>query len=762
MCFLFARKLYRVYNDIVTEESMEKGRFAEIIINISHENVDRPYTYKVPEDIRDLCEIGTPVNVPFGNANKVRKGFIVGFTDTAEIAEDKLKYIESVCDKDISLSDMRIRLAVWIKRNYGGTLIAALKTVLPVKQKTGLRTTNLICRIVSEDRIDELIEETLATRKAAQLRLLYALKEEEKIPQKIAADKLHISTQVIKKLAEMGVIEVIEETRKDKRDTGRFASKRPDLTEDQKRIVDSVREDFENNDPGVYLIHGVTGSGKTEVYMGIIEEMLNKGRQAIVLIPEIALTYQTLMRFYHRFGDRVGIINSTLSAGEKYDVFSKAESGEIDIVIGPRSALFVPFPALGVIVIDEEHESTYKSETVPKYHARETAVALAKMYGASVVLGSATPSIDAYYRAETGEYRLFELTKRPTGNELPNVYITDMRDELRGGNRSIISKKLDELLKDRISRGEQSMLFINRRGLAGFVSCRACGFVVKCPHCDVSLTLHRNGKMMCHYCGYTIDKPALCPECGSKYMLPLNAGTEEIEDTIQKMYPGVRTLRMDADTTREKESYEKIISRFLDGEADVLIGTQMIVKGHDFKNVTLVGVLAADMSLFESDFKASERTFDLLTQAAGRAGRGEMPGDVVIQTYKPDHYCIRYAAAQDYKGFYEEEAGLREVMDYPPAGHMLNILVTGKNEAEALKLTTQMCTAVRKYFDSMVVGPAPAYVSKINDVYRFVCYIRNKDYDKLVEIKDYLEESLMKIKNKKASVMFDFDPQGML
>ncbi|MCR4961056.1 MAG: primosomal protein N' [Lachnospiraceae bacterium] len=741
---------------------MEKGRFAEIIINISHENVDRPYTYKVPEDIRDLCEIGTPVNVPFGNANKVRKGFIVGFTDTAEIAEDKLKYIESVCDKDISLSDMRIRLAVWIKRNYGGTLIAALKTVLPVKQKTGLRTTNLICRIVSEDRIDELIEETLATRKAAQLRLLYALKEEEKIPQKIAADKLHISTQVIKKLAEMGVIEVIEETRKDKRDTGRFASKRPDLTEDQKRIVDSVREDFENNDPGVYLIHGVTGSGKTEVYMGIIEEMLNKGRQAIVLIPEIALTYQTLMRFYHRFGDRVGIINSTLSAGEKYDVFSKAESGEIDIVIGPRSALFVPFPALGVIVIDEEHESTYKSETVPKYHARETAVALAKMYGASVVLGSATPSIDAYYRAETGEYRLFELTKRPTGNELPNVYITDMRDELRGGNRSIISKKLDELLKDRISRGEQSMLFINRRGLAGFVSCRACGFVVKCPHCDVSLTLHRNGKMMCHYCGYTIDKPALCPECGSKYMLPLNAGTEEIEDTIQKMYPGVRTLRMDADTTREKESYEKIISRFLDGEADVLIGTQMIVKGHDFKNVTLVGVLAADMSLFESDFKASERTFDLLTQAAGRAGRGEMPGDVVIQTYKPDHYCIRYAAAQDYKGFYEEEAGLREVMDYPPAGHMLNILVTGKNEAEALKLTTQMCTAVRKYFDSMVVGPAPAYVSKINDVYRFVCYIRNKDYDKLVEIKDYLEESLMKIKNKKASVMFDFDPQGML
>ncbi len=741
---------------------MEKGRFAEIIINISHENVDRPYTYKVPEDIRDLCEIGTPVNVPFGNANKVRKGFIVGFTDTAEIAEDKLKYIESVCDKDISLSDMRIRLAVWIKRNYGGTLIAALKTVLPVKQKTGLRITNLICRIVSEDRIDELIEETLATRKVAQLRLLYALKEEEKIPQKIAADKLHISTQVIKKLAEMGVIEVIEETRKDKRDTGRFASKRPDLTEDQKRIVDSVREDFENNDPGVYLIHGVTGSGKTEVYMGIIEDMLNKGRQAIVLIPEIALTYQTLMRFYHRFGDRVGIINSTLSAGEKYDVFSKAESGEIDIVIGPRSALFVPFPALGVIVIDEEHESTYKSETVPKYHARETAVALAKMYGASVVLGSATPSIDAYYRAETGEYRLFELTKRPTGNELPNVYITDMRDELRGGNRSIISKKLDELLKDRISRGEQSMLFINRRGLAGFVSCRACGFVVKCPHCDVSLTLHRNGKMMCHYCGYTIDKPTLCPECGSKYMLPLNAGTEEIEDTIQKMYPGVRTLRMDADTTREKESYEKIISRFLDGEADVLIGTQMIVKGHDFKNVTLVGVLAADMSLFESDFKASERTFDLLTQAAGRAGRGEMPGDVVIQTYKPDHYCIRYAAAQDYKGFYEEEAGLREVMDYPPAGHMLNILVTGKNEAEALKLTTQMCTAVRKYFDSMVVGPAPAYVSKINDVYRFVCYIRNKDYDKLVEIKDYLEESLMKIKNKKASVTFDFDPQGML
>lgn len=740
---------------------MEKGKFAEIIINISHENVDRPYSYGIPDELRDKIDIGTPVNIPFGSGNKLRKGFVVGFTDKLDISEDKIKAIDSVCEKDISLNDNRIKLAVWIKRNYGSTMISALKTVLPVKQKVNVRTTKIIVRKVDPGEIDELIEKTLDSRKVAQLRLLYALKDEERIPKSIITDKLHISDSTIKKLEETGVIEIQEIIPKKERNSA-FKDVRPKLTPEQNRIIDTVTDDYENGNFGTYLIHGVTGSGKTEVYMGIIGEMLNRGKQAIVLIPEIALTYQTLMRFYNRFGDRVAIINSTLTAGEKYSVYEKAQNGEIDIVIGPRSALFVPFPELGVIVIDEEHEQSYKSETSPKYHARETAVALAKMYGASVVLGSATPSLDAYYRTETGEYKLFELTERPTGNQLPNVIVSDMREELRNGNRSMISGPLNELIVDRLKKGEQTMLFINRRGMAGFISCRACGFVVKCPHCDVSMTLHRNGKLTCHYCGYTQDNLSKCPECGSKYISSMRAGTEQVEEWVQKMYPGVRTLRMDADTTKDRDNFEKIIQKFMDREADVLIGTQMIVKGHDFKNVTLVGVLAADMSLFESDFKASERTFELLTQAAGRAGRGDIPGDVVIQTYQPDHYCIKYSASQDYNGFYEEEMGCREVMDYPPAGHMLSILVTGKDMEATAKFTGQMSEAVKRYFDSVVVGPAPAFVSKINDTYRFVFYIKNKDYDKLVEIKDYLEESLQKIKNRKASVLFDFDPQGML
>ena len=741
---------------------MSKGRYANIIINISHENVDRPYSYRVPSNLADLVEIGSVVSVPFGQGNKVRKGVIIDFSDHADIEDEKIKDIVGIDDKDVSLSDIRIRLAAWIKKNYGSTFATALKTVLPVKQKVKQTVPKVLVRKASTEEIDAEIQKTISTRKVARLRLLFAVKGEERIPKKIVSDKLHISDSTINKLCEDGFIAIEDVTRDYAPGVVRLGNpEKVQLSAKQQEIIDTVSDDLSNNKPGVYLVHGITGSGKTEVYLGIVEKVIQSGRQAIVLIPEIALTYQTLMRFYTRFGDRVLVMNSTLSAGEKYTCYEKAAGGEADIVIGPRSALFVPFPNTGVIIIDEEHESSYKSETVPKYHARETAIELAKMYNASVVLGSATPSVDAYYKALEGEYKLFELNERLTGNQLPNVEVVDMRSELRSGNRSIISESLKDKLEDRISKKEQSMLFLNRRGMAGFVSCRACGFVVKCPHCDVSLTLHKNGKLVCHYCGYSTENLKVCPSCSSKYLLPFKVGTEQVEETVRKMFPGVRTLRMDADTVKEKDGYEKIIEKFLDGEADVLIGTQMIVKGHDFKNVTLVGVLAADMSLFAADFKAPERTFQLLTQAAGRAGRGDVPGDVVIQTYKPDHYAIVHAANQDYKGFYQEEITYREIMNYPPAGHMLNVLVTGKDNEETAKLTNQMCEALRKYFDSMIIGPAPAFVSRINDVYRYVFYVKNARYEELVRIKDYLEESLSKIKKKQALVFFDFDPQNM-
>jgi primosomal protein N' (replication factor Y) len=732
---------------------------AKVIINISHESVDRPFTYIIPESLKARVNLGSAVSVPFGAGNTLKKGYVVELTDHTDVAPEKLKEIADVPDKDISLSDKRIALAAWMKRNYGSTMIAALKTVIPVKEKVKESVKKTVLRKKAPEEIETYIAGN--KRNAAQLRLLNALLDEERIPKSILDDKLHILASTYKKLEELGFIEIEEERIVRGAVSMNVAhDSHMKLSPAQQAIVDEVRADFDKNIHKTYLIHGITGSGKTEVYMQIIDDVIGRGRQAIVLIPEISLTYQTLMRFYKRFGDRVCVMNSTLSKGEKYDIYRQAIEGEVDIVIGPRSALFTPFNNLGVIIIDEEHEGTYKSETMPKYHARETAIELARMNKASVILGSATPSIDSYYRAKIGEYKLFTLTERLTGNQLPNVIVSDLRKELREGNRSILSRDLQELIEDRLNKNEQIMLFLNRRGMAGFVSCRACGFVVKCPHCDVSLSLHRNGKLVCHYCGYTTDNYKNCPQCGSKYILGFKAGTEQVEEIVQKMYPKARTLRMDADTTKKKESYEEILSRFLDHEADILIGTQMIVKGHDFKNVTLMGVLAADMSLFAADYRAPEKTFDLLTQAAGRAGRGDKPGDVVIQTYQPDHYAISFSVDQDYEGFYEEEIGYRDLMDYPPAAHMLSVLVTGADEKACEALAANLAMGVREHFKTLVIGPAPASVSKINDVYRQVFYLKHKSYDALVEIKDFLEAALSTRKQFKESVFFDFDPQN--
>ena len=439
------------------------------------------------------------------------------------------------------------------------------------------------------------------------------------------------------------------------------------------------------------------------------------------------------------------------------------------MIIGPRSALFVPFPSLGLIVIDEEHETSYKSETMPKYHARETAVELARLNGAAVVMGSATPSLEAYSRAKSGAYRLFTLKERMNGGCLPRIYVEDLRKELKEGNRTIFSRRLQEKLRDRLERGEQSMLFLNRRGYAGFVSCRSCGYVCKCPHCDVSLSEHRNGRLVCHYCGY--EQPAIrrCPSCGSRYILGFKAGTEQIEEQLGRLYPKARVLRMDGDTTRRKDSYERILSAFSNREADILVGTQMIVKGHDFPNVTLVGVLAADLSMCLSDYRAGERTFQLLTQAAGRAGRGSMPGEVIIQTYQPDHYSIRYAANQDYEGFYREEMVYRELLSYPPASHILAIQLASEKEELAREAAKEAAWAARQLAarwegrnkavpDTVIIGPAPALIGKINDIYRYGVYVKNRDYQKLVAVKNEVEAFRSRQEKPKGSCQFDFDP----
>ena len=750
--------------------------YADIIVDISHEKLDRTFQYRVPESLRGRLEPGACVMIPFGNGNRLIKGYVVALGETCQFATEKIKDIAGMPEKETGVEDKMIALAAWIRRNYGCTMIQALKTVLPAKQSVKKLEHRQLVRLMNREEILSLLGECERKKQVAKARLLKALSEQETIPYEWITGKLGVSAATVNSIVKSGAAKLVSsESYRNPVKMQSVEAVHNTLSEEQQTIVTEVLADFDAGRRQTYLIHGITGSGKTEVYMRLIGEMIARGRQAIVLIPEIALTYQTLLRFYQRFGDRVSVMNSTLSPGEKYDQCERAKAGEIDVIIGPRSALFTPFPSLGLIVMDEEQENSYKSESTPKYHARETALEVAELYGASVVLGSATPSLEAYYRAGRGEYRRFQLTKRLTGGELPTVYTVDLRQELQEGNRSIFSRKLQELMTDRLNKGQQTILFLNRRGYAGFVSCRSCGEVMKCPHCDVSLSEHKGGRLICHYCGYTQPMPKLCPKCGSKYILGFKAGTQQIEEKLKELYPGVRTLRMDADTTRTKDSYEKILSSFANGEADVLIGTQMIVKGHDFPKVTLVGILAADLSLNASDYRAGERTFQLLTQAVGRAGRGVLPGEAVIQTYQPDHYAITCAAAQDYESFYQEEILYRELSGYPPVAHMLAVQIYGKEEENVKQLALRLTDVVKSNMDFLsgkqkeqsnkkiqVLGPAPANISKINDIYRYVFYVKHAEYDVLVEVKDRLEETLRQWQPRQMSIQFDFDPVSVL
>ncbi len=731
-------------------------KYADIIIDISHEKVDRPFQYKIPPELSEAICPGIRVHVPFGKGNQDKIGYVVDISEEAAYPPEKMKEITSVDAKGITVESSQIQIAYWMKRQYGSTMITALKTVLPVKQKLKRLEKKKATRCISSEELRTVIEQCERKHQVAKVRALRAFTDEEVLPCELLRQKLNVSTAVLQGLEKQGYIRIESESyyRNPVKPLGSTEQKVV-LSKEQQDIVEEVLSDYREGRPGTYLVHGITGSGKTEVYLGIIEKIVKMGRQAIVLIPEIALTYQTLLRFYKRFGDRVSVMNSTLSMGEKYDQVERARTGQIDVIIGPRSALFTPFPKLGVIVIDEEHENSYKSEAMPKYHARETAIRIASMHGASVVLGSATPSLEAYYRAKRGDYKLFKMQSRQKGGSLPRVYTVDLREELKQGNRSVFSRKLKELMEQRLHDKEQIILFLNRRGYAGFVSCRACGHVMKCPHCDISLSEHRNGMLVCHYCGYEEAKKKTCPECGSNYLMGFKAGTEQIEETLHREFPQARVLRMDADTTRTKDSYGKILSAFADEQADILLGTQMIVKGHDFPNVTLVGVLAADLSLNQGDYRAGERTFQLLTQAAGRAGRGDKPGEVVIQTYQPEHYSIVHAAKQDYEGFYEEEITYRELMQYPPAAHMLAVLITSKVQEQGESLSGRLAGLVG---DGQVIGPTEAAIGKINDLYRHVFYVRHSDYQVLVKVKDRLEQFCKACELKNQTVQYDFDP----
>ena len=696
-------------------------KYADIIIDISQSNVDRPFRYRIPEELLESIAVGSVVKVPFGKGDRIRTGYVIGLADEPNYDIDKIKNIQEVSKGAISIESKLIRLAAWMKERYGCTMISALMTVMPVKEKVRERKTEIDIK----DSIPEF-------------QPVEALEPQQ---EKVVNDFINDISQV-------------------------------DISETPEW------------DKTTYLLHGVTGSGKTEVYIKMAEEVLSRGQDVIVLVPEIALTYQTVARFSSYFQDNISILNSQLSKGEKYREFMKALSGETHIMIGPRSALFAPFQNLGLIIIDEEHDTAYKSEKTPKYHAREVAIKRAELEGAKVILGTATPSIESYYKAKQGEYKLYSLLTRVKGSVLPEVEIVDMREELRAGNRSIISQSLYNKLSTAFSRGEQAMVFINRRGYKTFVSCRDCGEVIKCPNCDVSLSEHKamrpggEGYLMCHYCGHTEPVPNVCPKCKSKLIGGLGIGTETVEETIRNLFPDIKTLRMDRDTTTKKGSHGTIIKKFREGKADCLIGTQMIVKGHDFPKVTVVGNILADLSLFDTDFESAERTFDLLTQAAGRAGRDELAGQVVIQTYQPEHYAISSAASQDYESFYEFEVSYRELLHYPPMYHLLGICVSSADENLCIDMSEKVAGSIKSLRDAQkreasgtkldIVGPTEAYIYRINNVFRRVIYIKSEEYDILTKVASLADsvfsevQQNLELRKDSIEIQYDFNPMHIM
>lgn len=714
--------------------------YAGVIVDISHEKLDKIFQYSVPEDIASVISIGNKVNIPFGAGH--RTGYVVNLSNTPEIDPDKIRPLDGIVKSSTTIDERMIKLAYWMKTNYGSTINQALKTVIPVKEKVK-QVNNRTVRLLISPREALSLSEEYRTSKRKQSEILKFLSDNPVCDYRKVTQQMGQVRQSLTALSDAGLIEIdTQRVFRNELEAAEDFRNVTSLNQEQRVVCDGIIKDYDNNDMTPCLIKGVTGSGKTEVYMEIIQHVLSKGREVIVLIPEISLTYQTIMRFYAKFGNVVSVINSRLSKGEKYDRFELAAQGRIKIMVGPRSALFTPFNNLGAVIIDEEHESAYQSETIPRYHARETAIELARMTGAKVIMGSATPSLETFNRCKSGIYKLYRLDNRAGNATIPDVDVVDLRDEMKKGNRTMFSTKLKSLMQEKLDAGEQIMLFLNRRGYQGFINCRECGNVIQCPHCDVSLTLHGRNRLVCHYCGYETVFNHICPKCGSKYIGAFKAGTEKVEEETRKIFPHASVLRMDLDTTSGKEGHRNILEKFASHEADILIGTQMIVKGHDFADVTLVGILLADMSLHCSDYKAAEITFDLLTQAAGRAGRGDRKGNVVIQTYDPEHYSIVHAAGQDYDAFYDEEMGYRELMGYPPSNHMMAVRISCADANLATKLSDELYKLTSVDDRVNIIGPADAAVYKINDIYNRVIYYKCRDYALLIQIKDIIENYL--------------------
>lgn len=729
-------------------------QIAKVIISINTKALDRMFTYSYNKADLNI-EIGSVVLVPFGKGNHLKEAYVVDLGVLTEEVAFTIKEIASVVDT-VYVEKELIHLAHWMHHRYGCLLTSALSLMLP-RDITVRKKTRKIIEIPKENlgKIAQYINESKQNKRLVKRVnllefMLLVIEGKPKVPinqgsnsyyfvEKDIMAQFSTTSAVLKDLSEKGLFNRIDEEYDRDIETLNHIhdGNKPVLTPEQFVAVEEITSKKNDKAP-IFLLHGVTGSGKTEVYLRSIEEVIESGKQVIVLIPEIGLTPQTIKRFVNRFGPIVGVMHSRLNNGERYEQWLKAKEGKISIMIGARSAIFTPFHQIGMIIIDEEHESTYKSESNPRYHAREIAIKRGLYHHCPVILGSATPLIESYYKAVNHQYKLIELKNRAVANANKDIHIIDLKKELEAGNTSMLSRALFEGMQAALSKGEQVILFINRRGYAGFVSCRKCGFVYKCDDCDVSMTYHKsNQRMICHYCGKSRKVDSICPSCGSKYLKPFGVGTQKVESYVQKIFPDYKIERMDQDTTGGKHSHKEILDRFGNKEIDILIGTQMLAKGHDFHNVTVVGVIAADLSLNQGDFRSSERTFQLLTQVIGRTGRGALKGNAYIQTYVPEHYSIIHAIKEDYVQFFNEEIVLRNLMVYPPYCHILQIICEGAEDSEIKRFLEESIISIHGVYAQfpnekyIVLGPAKTNISRIKNKHRQRILIKGSSYKML-------------------------------
>ena len=716
-----------------------------VLVELSSKNIDRIFEYEVPEELASLIKVGIRVLVPFGKIEL--EGFILSIKNNKDTDKD-LKSIINIVDSSIVLNSELLELGKKLQKSTLSTLISCYQVMLPkaLKAKNG---TNVSIKFDTYYSINNNIDIDIDKLNDTQNKIISLVKEKGIVLKKELAD---ISISSLNTLIRKEYL--IE----DKKEHYRVVYKDRDfvkkkLTIDQENVVKSVI----NGNDSTYLLYGVTGSGKTEVYMEIIDYYLKLGKTSIVLVPEISLTPQMVNRFRERFGDKIAALHSALSDGEKYDEWRRIYRGEASIVIGARSAIFAPLKNIGVIIIDEEHSDSYKqSDSSPRYNAKDVAILRSKYHKCPVVLGSATPSLETMARAKKGVFKLLELPNRVNGKSLPKVSIIDMNDRKR--NKGNFSLELLNSIRDRLDKNEQIILLLNRRGYSNFVTCKNCGFTFKCPNCDITLTYHKSSNTLrCHYCGYGEKVYKKCPECKEESLSNLGVGTQKIEEELSKLFPISRILRMDYDTTSRKGSHERMIKAFKNHEYDILLGTQIVSKGLDFDNVTLVGVVNADTSLAIPDFRSSENTFSLLSQVAGRSGRSEKEGEVIIQTFNPDHYAIFYTKTHDYIGFYNKEMSIRRQLNYPPYYFICYIKISGRdntyifNEANKIKRSLD-----RNLNNCIILGPSTCGLFKINQIFRYGIIVKYKKNDNLMEILQKVDEHYKN--NSKVKVDIDFNP----